>query len=291
MKYGKLKVTVDYGDGFFSEATYHAYSFVNEGTMVSVLMDVNSVDHASMLYYDIDVMTNPQGIFGDQTNVTFDWVEAPAVTGLYVNHGDNLNDFTEPGVYCRAVASSEENVVSNEPDCMGNSTWVLEVFSAGNNGQIIQRITRCHKTNTAVAQRCFYSGSWGEWTVISQNDSINVPFVSPFVEYNNGTSAGSFRAKKEGHIVHIFGNAAVTSAITLNTTEVTMGTLPEGYRPSENLSALMQGSSVNKWLLSIKPDGRVRASRYGLSSWVPLEPQTENEVGSWLPFSMTFYAD
>lgn len=47
MKYGKLKVTADYGDGFVSETIYHAYSFVNEGTQVSALMDTNSVDHAA----------------------------------------------------------------------------------------------------------------------------------------------------------------------------------------------------------------------------------------------------
>lgn len=62
MKYGKLKVTIDYGDGFLSEETYHAYSFVNEGVNVSALTKITSVDHSAQIHYDVDVMVRPQDI-------------------------------------------------------------------------------------------------------------------------------------------------------------------------------------------------------------------------------------
>lgn len=290
MKYGKLKVTVDYGDGFTSESNYHAYSFSNDGTDVSCLVDVNSVDHAAQVYYDVDVCANPQGIFGTATNVVCTWTVEPAVTGLYVNHGDNLDDYTEPGVYVLPVVPSDTNVISNVPSCIGSSTFVLEVFPIGGYGQVLQRITRCHKTYYAVVQRCFYSGAWGDWEPLALNDKVNVPFTAPFVQYGNGTEAGQFYAKRDGRMVHVHGVASVKNAITLNTTEATMGTLPEGFRPTDSLYVLMQGSGANKWLLTISPDGSVKASRYGVDSWVELTKQTSSGAGSWLPFSVTFYA-
>nr|DAV56319.1 MAG TPA: tail fiber protein [Caudoviricetes sp.] len=172
MEYGKLKVTVDYGDGFKSEATYHAYHFVNEGTDVSCLMDVNSVDHAAQIHFDVDVVENPQGIFGGADNITYEWVQAPAVTGLYIEHGDNLNDFMEPGVYCREAVASADNVVTNVPECVGTSTFVLEVLPASGGGSIVQRITRTAKSGHAVAQRAFYGGSWGPWVTLEAGQKV-----------------------------------------------------------------------------------------------------------------------
>lgn len=172
MEYGKLKVTVDYGDGFVSDATYHVYHFVNEGTDVSCLVDVNSADHAAQVHYDVDATTNPQGIFGTAENITFTWVENPAITGCYIEHGDNLNDYMEPGIYVRRSVASDSNVVSNTPACVGDSMFLLEVFRCGGNGQLVQRCTRSAKTDQAVAQRVYGSGSWGEWQTTYKGNKV-----------------------------------------------------------------------------------------------------------------------
>lgn len=171
MKYGKLKVTVDYGDGFTSETTYHAWSFDNEGTTVSALTDVNAVDHAAQIHYDVDVTANPQGIFGTASNVTYSWVEEPAIIGLFIEHGDNLNDYTEPGIYARRSLASDSNIVSNVPDCMGSSMFLLEVYKCGN-GTLVQRCTRSAKIDQAVAQRVYGSGGWGAWQTTYKGDKV-----------------------------------------------------------------------------------------------------------------------
>lgn len=165
MEYGKLKVTVDYGDGFTSEATYHAFHFVNEGTDVSCLMDVNSVDHAAQIHFDVDVTKNPQGIFGSADNIAYEWIQEPVVTGCYIVHGDNLNDFMEPGVYCRAIAGSDSNIVTNVPEEVGTSTFVLEVFRGGGSGQVTQRLTACLKGSEIIAVRSHYANAWGDWAI------------------------------------------------------------------------------------------------------------------------------
>lgn len=163
MKHGKLKVTTDLGDGYTSEATYHVYSFEDGGVDASALVNVDSVDHVAKVYYGVDACSNPQGIFGTASTVTLTWIEEPAVTGLYIEHGDNLNSYTEPGVYCRALAASDANSVANTPPAMHDSTFVLEVFRAGSGTQIVQRATRCHKASKAVAERTYYGGAWGDW--------------------------------------------------------------------------------------------------------------------------------
>lgn len=170
MKYGQLKVTIDYGDGFLSEDTYHAWSFINDGVNVSALTNINSVDHAAQIHYDVDVMVRPQDIFGTANNITFTWIEQPTVINLYIKNGDDLDTFKTPGMYCRENSASATDVVLNVPDAIHTSTFVLEVLPAGKDGQLVQRITRCNKVSQIVCQRCFYADTWGPWYTVSMND-------------------------------------------------------------------------------------------------------------------------
>lgn len=204
MKYGKLKVTVDYGDGFTSETTYHAWSFDNEGTTVSALTDINAVDHAAQIHYDVDVTTNPQGIFGTASNVTYSWVEEPAIIGLFIEHGDNLDDYTEPGIYCRGESASDSSIVSNCPPMMYTSTFVLEVLPGGNSSQVIQRATRCHKTAQVVAERVFYSGSWGEWQTVSLGGQKVLWSGSSLMTANNTATFTDKASNQANGIVLVF---------------------------------------------------------------------------------------
>lgn len=216
MKYGQLKVTVDYGDGFISEATYDAWSFVNEGTYVSCLVDTNSVDHTAQVHYDVDVMTSPQEIFGTADNITFTWIVQPAVTGRYIVHGDSLDNYTEPGVYCRSVSASDSNIVSNCPPMMYTSTFTLEVLPAGGSSQLIQRATRCHKTAQVVAQRAYYGGSWGDWETVSLGGQKVLWSGAALMTENHTATFNDLVSNQASGIVLVFSayvdNAASDSA-------------------------------------------------------------------------------
>ena len=119
--------------------------------------------------------------------------------------------------------------------------------------------------------------------------SEDIPFVDPFVGYGAGVlSGGTFKAFKIGNVVTLAGAASVNQAITLSTTEQTMATLPTQYRPEEALRTIMQGSTANKWLFIINPDGVMTASRYGTDTWQQLTAQTASRAGTWLPFSVTY---
>ena len=127
------------------------------------------MNSAVSTYFGVDVCANPQTVYGDADNISYEWPTPVSTVYNGIEHGDNLNDYTEPGVYCRIAAPSDNNVVTNCPPSMYSSTFTLEVFRAGGQGQLVQRATRCHKTAQVVAQRVYYSGSWGEWQTISVN--------------------------------------------------------------------------------------------------------------------------
>jgi hypothetical protein len=71
----------------------------------------------------------------------------------------NLDDMKVPGFYIGENVSTYR--YENCPITSG--TFTFEVLSAGINGQVLQRLTRCDKIKPLVFQRYWYGGSWGEW--------------------------------------------------------------------------------------------------------------------------------
>lgn len=203
MEYGKLQVVIDYGDGFNSVATYNAYHFVNEGIDVSALMDVNSVDHAAQIHYDVNVMVNPGGIFGTESNITYTWVETPTLVGDNLENGIDMNDIKEPGFYYRSKSESESNFISNVPPMMFASTFVLEVLRCGSQGQILQRCTRCFKDNVTTCERFFYNGTWGEWVTTTGGKHL---LAQPGMYMTEGhtVTLGEKVSEQENGIVLVF---------------------------------------------------------------------------------------
>lgn len=283
MKYGKLQVTTDYGDGFTSSATYKVYYFVNEGTDVTCLVDVNSVDNSAQFFYGVDVTTNPQGIFGSSDNVTFTWIEQPTVVGCFVEHGDNLNDFTETGRFCSRSPLSDSFIVSNVPDGVSPSSFALEVLKAGGGEQVIQIVVKCSKDNPVTFIRVKYSGSWGGWKLVSAYGSETISsFTSNWEAYNE---SGTPVIKKDCRTVFLTGVLKNKNAITLNANGVATFTIPEGYRPSKSVFAICNGSGMNRWLIEINPNGNVYFSRYGITEYASVS------AGSWFPFSVSWVVD
>ena len=103
--------------------------------------------------------------------------------------------------------------------------------------------------------------------------------------FNLYASDSECKYRKIGKYVQIHGVVKPKSAIAGSTTEYTIFTLPEGYRPSNSVYSLCQGSGKNTWLLRVNTDGTVNFSRYGTTS------NTEAGTSAWLPFDMGFLID
>lgn len=78
----------------------------------------------------------------------------------------DLNDILTPNSYVGANVSNYNYI--NCP--LTSGTFTLEVTSMGEDGQVKQRLTYCHKTASRVWERIYYTSSWGEWICVSDFD-------------------------------------------------------------------------------------------------------------------------
>lgn len=126
-------------------------------------------------------------------------------------------------------------------------------------------------------------------------DGYSIPHYSSQVitSYNSGWTvyssgaANEIRVQKFGRICVLSGIMKNTAAKTINTTEQTMFTLPEGFRPNKVCKALCQGSDTAVWVLTVNTGGTVTASRYRLHSTT--YPSVAS--GSWFPFHIAYMVD
>lgn len=98
---------------------------------------------------------------------------------------------------------------------------------------------------------------------------------SGWVEYGTGTMPV---VRRYGKVVSLTGALKNSAAVTLNTSHVKVFTIPSGYRPSQDILVLCQGSGNNEYVMQIKTSGEVYFGRYGTSSNI------QAGAGSWFPF-------
>ena len=115
----------------------------------------------------------------------------------------------------------------------------------------------------------------------------DLPLNSAFTRYND-LANNQPRYRRCNDIVLVSGSVTITAASTLNLgddTEHTIGTLPTGFRPNRDnhVQTICQGSTTCIWMLRIRSNGVVSASRYRNGS-------SRMSVSSnvWLSFSMSF---
>ena len=194
----------------------------------------------------------------------------------------DLNSITIPNTYAGENASTY-----NYGNCpITSGTFTLEVMSAGPNGQLLQRLTVCDKTKSAVYERYYYTSTWGDWT----GGWIYPTLGSDFAMYGTDESANKTRYRRDGRLVEVRG--IVKPAVDLpkdgdgNTAIYPIFTLPVGYRPSSPIYAICQGSGNCTWLLRVNNNGEVGFSRYRNG-----DTSLTASAGAWLPFQVTFLAN
>lgn len=88
-------------------------------------------------------------------------------------------------------------------------------------------------------------------------------FSTGFKVYSNDYKPTAYR---QGDVVVFNGAFGATGETVSSNTEVTMATLPVGFRPTTKVFSLCQGSGKCSWLLVVNPDGSVTFSRYGTTT-------------------------
>lgn len=111
---------------------------------------------------------------------------------------------------------------------------------------------------------------------------IQMQLTSSFKNYSDQSKQEYRRIGKE---VYLRGVMSPAATIPGSVNEVTITTLPEGFRPTRSEGQLCQGSMKNTWYLTVNQDGTVAFSRYGTTSTAAAEPS------AWLPFSFSYSLD
>lgn len=174
----------------------------------------------------------------------------------------------ETGFYTIYISA---NTINAAPTTVRGTVFVeykgkwLSVLGVGSNNKIYS----LHYTSVA------WTG-WGEVeTAVKDTGWMTLKTTADFTAY--GSEELVYRTV--GNQTYVSGVVTPTKDLEQGTTERLIATLPVGSRPSKTINLICQGTSINKWLLLIKTDGKISASRYGTTKY---ENMTK---GTWLPLA------
>lgn len=111
---------------------------------------------------------------------------------------------------------------------------------------------------------------------------ITAKLTSDFETYA-ANAGNTLRYKKIGGVVYLKGVVTPKATLTGGTDNVTITTLPEGYRPEVQGNFICQGSGTAIWLCTVTAAGLVRFARYrNGAAWADAPNNT------WLPIDISF---
>lgn len=119
---------------------------------------------------------------------------------------------------------------------------------------------------------------WHKGT-LPQTAWATLPLSSDCVAYNDYQIP---KYRKTGGIVNVCGAVKPKTAVAAQG-NMTIGTLPAGFRPVVELHMIGQGSGTSIWDIQVGPSGTIMMRRYRNESGYQQAPTT-----AWLPFNITF---
>ena len=249
-----------------------------------------TTDSISSAFFATDYMPDGRGAaFGksaeleDVLDIAFETLFRGGIRHPVLENGTDLDTVILPNTYIGNNANS-----ANYMNCpLTSGSFTLEVTGAGPTGQLRQRLIRCYKTDATVYERFYYTSAWGDWIQHNSGDSgWQFPtLTSKFALY--GSSADNdVKYRKIGKIVEVRGIVTPTADLAGNNDIVDMFTVNSGYRPSNPLYIICQGSGNSTWLLRVTTGGVVGFSRYRNG-----DTSSTAAAGTWLPFQITYFVD
>lgn len=228
----------------------------------------------------------------------------------------DLNDFTTPGTYLVynakndpsgiGVFNNEQKLVPyylrvegwNDPQEMTKdvtnsnyysfSTHLMQTVTLHRSGLVdtgqdsdsnILRIPNTQAYRTYDSEH-----GWSSWNWLGHPETGWTPIMTSNYRMWQGrgsdTSTLGYCKYLSGVLtVDIYATNAVDIAYSID--NMVMGRLPSGFRIGRDLRFVMQGSSVNRWLMTVGKDGTIGFSRYGSGSG------NDMKAGAWLVGSAT----
>ena len=118
----------------------------------------------------------------------------------------DLNDVLIPNTY----VSINQGATSYSNCPITSGTFVLEVMSAGAEGQVFQRLTSTFKVTHQVFERHYYHGTWGDWVCVhSDTGWVDLTLADGITV---GTEFGYLKGRLKNGVLYIKGDVAGVTA-------------------------------------------------------------------------------
>ncbi len=168
----------------------------------------------------------------------------------------------------------------------------IEIFPYADKGHTIVKGRNVYLTADRYMYLTAPGGFYFSGSVFANNLQLD-EYISD-TDWRNPTIASSFtatsgnppRARRIGKTVVFQGAVNPSKTLTGSGDKVTICTLGENYRPSQQINVLCQGSGQNKWLLTVETAGTCSFSRYGTT-----DKYVDATTAVWLPFHAMWFVD
>ena len=172
----------------------------------------------------------------------------------------DLNDVKTPNTYV-----SVNKGASSYTNCpIESGTFVLEVMSAGAEGQVLQRMTTTFKDGKQECfERHFFSGSWGSWScVYSDTGWVNLTLQSGI---SVGSECGYLRGRLKNNVLHIQGDVKGISANWKYFAFVPASLMPSGLGTNNRMGGVYDMSHFCG--LNLTSGGQLYVSANSAGAW------------------------
>ena len=172
----------------------------------------------------------------------------------------DLNDVKTPNIYV-----SVNKGASSYTNCpIDSGTFVLEVMSAGAEGQVLQRMTTTFKDGKQECfERHFFSGSWGSWScVYSDTGWVNLTLQSGI---SVGSECGYLRGRLKNNVLHIQGDVKGIGANWKYFAFVPASLLPSGLGTNNRMGGVYDMSHFCG--LNLTSGGQLYVSANSAGAW------------------------
>ena len=269
----------------------------------------------------VATVTDSRG-FTATKNVTItmlDWVQPSALISLArQNNYYSETDITVDAIYS-SIGGKNQITITYKAKKQGTSTWtvtgtlqdnVQSTFTADNqyvwDVQVVLvdsfggtttynlTITRgmplifFDRLRTSVGVNCIPNANNS-----LQNNGYDLDYDTDVMTYESGwedyQTGSTPVVRRQGRVVYMRGIVKPTATTTLGTTSVQIGTIPTGYRPSELVYQLCQGSGTSIYFLQINSSGEVFIGRLrDVANSNGTYTDGTTTAYSWFPFSVSW---
>lgn len=173
-----------YTDAIFSENASYVLRFTLSDSFESVSQIYDVPSQKVLLNFSANGKAMAIGGIAsvdDALEVMLELYGTGGIKPMQLANGTDFDEIVKTGLYIGNAASGD---YLNTPISTG--TFILEVSSAGAEGQLMQRYSYCSKNTYRAYVRFYYSNAWGEWQPTEGFTAFETSGYSGRVRFANG---------------------------------------------------------------------------------------------------------